>query len=165
MTIMDSAHTRRLRIQAAVITVSTTRSEETDISGKIIHELLTESGIEVSYYEIVPDRIGNIQEALHRALRQSNCIIFCGGTGLTTDDCTIEAVQPLLQKQINGFGELFRWMSYQDIGTSAILSRAIAGIIDKNAIFCIPGSPSAARLAISGLIIPEISHILSHAQR
>jgi molybdopterin adenylyltransferase len=162
---MDLGHVRRLRIQAAVITVSTTRSTETDVSGKIIHELLTEADIEISYYAIVPDRIADIQETLRMALRQSNCIIFCGGTGLTTDDCTIEAVQPFLQKQINGFGEIFRWMSYQEIGTSAILSRAIAGIIDNNAVFCIPGSPSAARLAVSSLIIPEIAHILSHAQR
>jgi molybdenum cofactor biosynthesis protein B len=162
---MKSTHIRSLKIRAAVVTVSTTRTAETDISGKIIRELLTEAGIEIGYYTVVPDQINDIQEALRNAIMQSNCIIFCGGTGLTQDDCTIEAMQPCIQKQIDGFGELFRWMSYQEIGTSAILSRALAGIIDTNAVFCIPGSPAAARLAVTALIIPEIAHILSHARK
>jgi molybdenum cofactor biosynthesis protein B len=162
---MKPSHIRRLKIRAAVITVSTTRTPDTDASGKIIQELLAEANIEICYYAVVPDRIQDVQEALRNALRQYNCIIFCGGTGLTQDDVTIEAVQPCIQKQIDGFGELFRWMSYQEIGTSAILSRALAGIIDANAVFCIPGSPEAARLAVTSLIIPEIAHILSHAQK
>jgi molybdenum cofactor biosynthesis protein B len=149
----------------SVITVSTTRTPQTDASGRTIHELLKEAGLEVSYYAVIPDRVECIQEALQTALTQSDGIIFCGGTGLTQDDCTIEAVQPRIQKQIDGFGELFRWMSYQEIGTSAILSRALAGIIDTKAVFCIPGSPPAARLAVSALIIPEINHILSHARK
>jgi molybdenum cofactor biosynthesis protein B len=162
---MDSRHIKAPKIFAAVITVSTTRTIETDVSGKIICELLTQAGIEISQYTIVLDQIMDIREALHNALSKSNCLIFCGGTGLTRDDCTIEAVQPFIQKQIDGFGELFRWMSYQEIGTAAILSRALAGIINNRAVFCIPGSPDAARLAVSGLIIPEITHIISHAQK
>jgi molybdenum cofactor biosynthesis protein B len=162
---MKADHITVLPIRAAVYTVSTTRTLATDVSGKIIQDLLTEAGIEVCCYGIVLDRIEDIQEALQHALRQSNCIIFCGGTGLTHDDCTIEALRPCIQKQIDGFGELFRWMSFQEIGTSAILSRALAGIVDRAAVFSIPGSPAAVRLAVSRLIIPEIAHILSHAQR
>ncbi len=162
---MKSGHIRDLDIRAAVITVSTTRTHETDISGKVLRELLTQSGIKVTHYEIVPDRIGDIQSALDTSLVTANCIIFCGGTGLTQDDCTIEAVFPRIQKQIDGFGEIFRWMSFQEIGTPAILSRALAGVIKTNVVFCIPGSPAAARLAASRLIIPEIAHILSHIEK
>jgi molybdenum cofactor synthesis domain len=165
MDIMDSAHIQTQTIRAAIITVSTSRTEKSDVSGKIIRGLFEEAGMEISYYTLIPDRIRDIQEALVCALERSNCIVYCGGTGLTRDDCTIEAVQPLLQKRIDGFGELFRWLSYQEIGTSTILSRALAGIIDGRAVFCIPGSPAAARLAVTSLIIPEIAHILTHAQR
>jgi molybdenum cofactor biosynthesis protein B len=162
---MDYTQMHLSGIHGAIITVSTTRNRDTDISGGVIRGLLEKAGITISYYAVIPDQIDPLQEALCTALTQADCIIFCGGTGLTTDDCTIEAVAPLIQKKIDGFGEMFRWMSYQEIGTSAILSRALAGIIDKKAVFCIPGSPAAARLALSALIIPEISHILSHASR
>jgi molybdenum cofactor biosynthesis protein B len=162
---MKPEHMQILTPRIAVITVSTTRTPETDVSGGIIRELLEKSGMEVSYYVVIPDQMEHIQEALQTALSLSDGVIFCGGTGLTHDDCTIEAVQPHIQKQIDGFGELFRWMSYQEIGTSAILSRALAGIIDTRAVFCIPGSPAAARLAVSALIIPEIIHILAHARK
>ncbi len=162
---MKPSHTVDLEIKAAVITVSTTRTPETDVSGTLLRDHLIQAGIQVSHYSIVPDRIPDLHDALREALQKANCVIFCGGTGLTQDDCTIEAICPQLEKRIDGFGELFRWMSYEEIGTSAILSRAIGGIIDSRAVFCIPGSPSAARLAISSLIIPEISHILSHAQK
>jgi molybdenum cofactor biosynthesis protein B len=162
---MKSKHTHPIRVCASVITVSTTRTIETDTSGHLICDLLERAGITVGYYGIVPDEIERIREILRTLPGQTNCIIFCGGTGLTKDDYTIEAVKPFLQKKIDGFGELFRWMSYQEIGTSAILSRALAGIINTSAVFCIPGSPEAARLAVSALIIPEIMHILSHAQK
>ena len=94
-------------------------------------------------------------------MKNSNCIIVNGGTGLTHDDCTIEAVLPLLDKKIDGFGELFRMISYKEIGSSSMLSRAIAGICDGKVIFCIPGSTAAVTLATKDLIIPEVVHILS----
>ncbi|MDD1679926.1 MAG: MogA/MoaB family molybdenum cofactor biosynthesis protein [Methanomicrobiales archaeon] len=162
---MKSSHTSSLEIRAAVITVSTSRSKDTDISGGIIRELLEKAGAGISYYTVVPDKVDQIQEVLHFALTRSNCLIFCGGTGLTRDDCTIEAITPFIQKRIDGFGELFRWMSYQEIGTAAILSRALAGVIGESVVFCIPGSPAAARLAVDDLIIPECAHILSHARK
>jgi molybdenum cofactor biosynthesis protein B len=98
-------------------------------------------------------------------MKTANCIVINGGTGLTPDDCTIEAITPLLEKKIDGFGEFFRMKSLQEIGTSAMLSRAIAGISHGRVIFCIPGSTPAVTLATKELIVPEIVHILSHANR
>lgn len=162
---MKSSHTAPIEVVGAVITVSTTRKLETDTSGKTIGEMFAEAGHTISWYTIVPDRVDAIEDALKYALKRANCIVFCGGTGLTSDDCTIEAVQPHLQKRIDGFGEIFRYLSYQEIGTAAILSRSLAGIIDQKAVFCIPGSTTAARLAMQSLILPEIRHILSHAKK
>ncbi|MDD1675926.1 MAG: MogA/MoaB family molybdenum cofactor biosynthesis protein [Methanomicrobiales archaeon] len=162
---MKASHMLPVEIRAAVITVSTSRTLETDDSGKTIKTMLAGAGIEVAWYTIVTDEITAIQESLRSALERANCIIFCGGTGLTSDDCTIEAVYPFIQKRIDGFGEIFRYLSFQEIGTAAILSRARAGIIDQKVVFCVPGSSAAARLAMRSLILPEIGHILSHARR
>jgi len=162
---MNKNHIESLKIYAAIITVSSTRTKENDISGKTICELLKNAGISINFYVIVQDQIESIRAEVYRSLTNSNCIIINGGTGLTYDDCTIEAVTPLLDKKIDGFGEIFRMKSYQDIGTSAILSRALAGICHRKAIFCIPGSTPAVTLATKELIIPEIEHILSHANK
>jgi len=160
---MNPQHIRDLVVTAAVITVSSTRTPETDESGKAIQDLLTGAGIEVTYYALVPDRTGMIRTALLTALDHASCVILTGGTGLTPDDCTIEAVRPLLEKTMDGFGELFHWKSFQEIGTSAYLSRALAGIIEGKAVFCLPGSLPAVTLATRELILPEIRHILSHS--
>jgi molybdenum cofactor biosynthesis protein B len=93
----------------------------------------------------------------------ARCIILTGGTGLTPDDCTIEAVRPFLEKEMEGFGEIFRSLSHREIGTAAILSRALAGIAQGRAVFCLPGSVPAVTLGTRELILPEIRHILSHA--
>jgi len=160
---MSHAHVRPLDISAAIITVSTTRTRENDTSGKAIGQILRDNNIPVTYYTIVPDQIANIRDAWFQAMRQANCIILNGGTGLTHDDCTIEAISPLLEKQIDGFGEFFRMKSIQQIGMGAMLSRAVAGTCKGKAVFCIPGSTPAVTLATTELIIPEIAHILSHA--
>jgi molybdopterin adenylyltransferase len=162
---MSSNHIRSFEITGAVITVSTSRTIDTDTSGKTITGLLKEKSIHVRHYAIVPDRIEAIRNELFTALRKANCIVINGGTGLTYDDCTIEAVSPLLEKRIEGFGEFFRMKSIQQIGTASMLSRAVAGIIDGKAIFCIPGSTPAVTLATTELILPEIAHIISHANR
>ena len=156
-------HLRPVTVSAAIITVSTTRTKENDASGQAIMKILHDAGISVSYYSVVPDEEKAIQEELRKALKTANCIIVDGGTGLTHDDRTLEAIQPLLEKKIDGFGELFRMKSFQEIGTSAMLSRAMGGIITGKAVFCIPGSTSAVTLATRELIVPEIIHILSHA--
>ena len=160
---MSHAHLRSLEINGAVITVSSTRTKENDTSGMTIEKILRENNIPVDYYTIVPDRIDEIRQAWYLAMKTANCIIINGGTGLTFDDCTIEAITPLLEKKIDGFGEFFRVKSIQQIGTSAMLSRAIAGICNGKAVFCIPGSTPAVTLATTELIVPEIGHILSHA--
>jgi len=162
---MKQEHLSPIEIKAAVITVSTTRTPENDSSGMTITTLLNAAGIPVQHYAIVPDRIDAIQAEVHRAQKHANCIILNGGTGLTHDDCTIEAVLPLLEKKIDGFGELFRAKSFLEIGTSTMLSRAIAGVTNGKAIFSIPGSTPAVTLATKELIVPEIVHILSHANK
>ena len=162
---MNKSHLKTLEISGAIITVSSTRKKENDSSGTTISTLFKEQGISIQHYAIIPDQIDGIRNELYTAMKSANCIIFNGGTGLTHDDCTIEAISPLLEKKMDGFGELFRMKSLQEIGTSTMLSRAIAGVIQGKAIFCIPGSTPAVTLATKELILPEIAHILSHANR
>jgi molybdenum cofactor biosynthesis protein B len=162
---MKPEHLKPLNIIIGIITVSSSRTPETDTSGMAICEIVKEAGFPIGYYVVVPDRVDRIRSELGKAAQHANCIILNGGTGLTHDDCTIEAVTPLLEKVIDGFGELFRMKSYDEIGTSALLSRAVAGIYRQRAVFCIPGSTAAVKLATTELIIPEIVHILSHATK
>lgn len=163
--LMKPDHYKPPEFRAAIITVSSSRTPETDTSGMKIRELLALEHIPVVHYEIVPDRVDAIQGEVTRALEVANCVILNGGTGLTHDDCTIEAVSPLLEKRIDGFGELFRLKSFEEIGTSAILSRAIAGTIRGKVVFCTPGSTGAVTLAMKEIILPELGHILTHANK
>ncbi len=160
---MPHDHHLPVTVNAAVVTVSTTRTEKTDLSGKILCEMFIDAGMEVAVPVLVKDDEGEIRAAVERALERANCVVVNGGTGLTHDDCTIEAVAPLFEKRMDGFGELFRAMSREQVGTSVILSRAAAGIVRGKAVFCIPGSPKAVKLAAEEIIIPEIRHILTHA--
>lgn len=162
---MKKDHELPVAIQAAVITVSSTRTTKNDTSGQTIRELLAKAGSPVSFYTIVADNAEEIRRTLLEALRTNNCVILNGGTGLTPDDCTIEAVTPLLDKKIDGFGEIFRAKSMAEVGTAAMLSRALAGITGGKVVFCIPGSTPAVTLAIRDLILPELRHILTHAQK
>jgi molybdopterin adenylyltransferase len=162
---MNTEHIQPIPIRTGIITVSSSRNTETDSSGKIISTSLSQACYPVNYYVIVPDQIEIIRETVTKALEQCDCLVLNGGTGLTADDCTIEAVEPLYEKKIDGFGELFRMKSYEDIGPAAMLSRASAGLIRKNVVFCIPGSNAAVKLAMDTLIIPEVRHILSHARK
>ncbi|MCL2460889.1 MAG: MogA/MoaB family molybdenum cofactor biosynthesis protein [Euryarchaeota archaeon] len=163
---MDPTHIQPISIAAGVLTISTSRNKENDKSGAIIRELFAKQNIPVLVYQIIPDDKRSIQHALLEALAvdEVNCIVLNGGTGITHDDCTIEAVEPLLHKCIDGFGELFRSLSYADIGTRSLLSRATAGIIDEKAVFCIPGSSGAVTLAMEAIILPEVKHMLTHAR-
>ncbi len=162
---MSREHREDISVKAAVITVSTTRTEKTDLSGKIIQETFEKAGIPVLSLIIVKDDITEIRSAVMGALDSANCIVVNGGTGLTHDDCTIEAVSPLFIKTMDGFGELFRQKSYAQVGNAVILSRAAAGINKGRVIFCIPGSPKAVKLAAEEIIVPEIVHILTHANQ
>lgn len=162
---MNQKHITSLPIIASIITVSSTRTKENDTSGNAIRDILKAAGIQVQHYAIIPDNVESIRAEIYFAIKNSNCVILNGGTGLTHDDCTIEAVVPLLDKKIDGFGELFRMKSYHEIGTSSMLSRALAGTCHGKAIFCIPGSTPAVTLATKELIVPEIAHILSHVNK
>lgn len=157
----------------AIITVSTSRYEAygsvsepklaDDISGNVMLDLISGSGFEVKTYSLLPDNetliAGHVRE-LTRA--DIDAIVISGGTGLAPEDVTLEAVVPLFDKTIPGFGELFRLKSLEDVGTAAILSRASAGVVSRCVVFCLPGSPAAVELALKELIIPEAPHIIKH---
>lgn len=162
---MDPSHVQNISVKVIILIISTSRTKNEDTAGKAIQLLLTDATISVVRTTVIPDNISKIQAGLKDALSEGNCVILTGGTGITHDDCTIEAVTPLLQKCLDGFGELFRMKSFSEIGTRTLLSRAIAGIIDGKVVFCIPGSKNAAELATRDIIIPEIYHILTHANR
>ena len=160
--------------RCGVIIASTSRYEKfgdsaspevcEDESGKVIIELLKKAGHQTAY-KLLPDNRLALERAILDMLANADAVIVCGGTGVTKGDVTIEAVTPMLEKTIPGFGELFRQKSYEEIGTSSLLSRAIAGVIGDGAVFCIPGSPNAAKLALTELIVPELGHIVSHIRK
>ncbi|HEU4323271.1 MAG TPA: MogA/MoaB family molybdenum cofactor biosynthesis protein [Roseiflexaceae bacterium] len=148
-------------IPCGVITISDTRSEETDTSGAAIRTALVERGHEVLRYAVVRDEPAQIV-ALVRELSALGCkvILTNGGTGIARRDSTFEAIDSLLEKRLPGFGEIFRVLSYQEIGPAAMLSRATAGLYGATLIFCLPGSTNAVRLALDKLILPELAHLV-----
>lgn len=147
-------------VQVAVVTVSDTRTLETDRSGQTIAELLTGAGHRVIRRDIVRDNRDEIREALrgHIADREVDVIITTGGTGVTPRDVTPEALAPLVSKPIPGFGELFRWLSYAEIGTSTIQSRAEAALCDTTYVFLLPGSTGAVRTAMEKILLAQLDH-------
>ncbi len=148
-------------IRCGIITVSDTRTFETDTSGVAIRAALTQAGHDVVRYNIVHDEPAQIA-TLVRTLASEGCklIITNGGTGIARRDSTFEAIDGLLEKRLPGFGELFRMLSYDDIGPGAMLSRATAGIHAGALVFCLPGATAAVRLALEKLIMPELSHLI-----
>ena len=152
-------------VATAVITVSDTRTLETDTGGALVAEFLTAAGHTVAGREIVADERAAIQAALRAALERDDvqAVILTGGTGVAPRDVTPDSVEPLLECAVPGFGELFRWLSYQDIGSAALLSRALAGLCAGRVVFVIPGSRGAVRLAMEKLIVPEIGHLAAEA--
>lgn len=150
------------RVVCGVLTVSDTRTLETDTSGRTIASLLEDAGHEVADRQIVPDERDRISGAVRDLLARGEiqAVIVTGGTGLTPRDVTVEAVAPLFDRTIDGFGELFRMLSYEDIGAPALLSRATAGIVQRRPVFLLPGSEKAVRLAMAKLIIPELGHLV-----
>lgn len=162
------------KINFAVIVSSSSRYQKlkerkpfTDPSGDLIVELLQNAGHSVVSREILPDDRVLIGKHVGNAIgsEKVDAIIVCGGTGVSITDLTIETVRPMLIKTLPGFGELFRKLSYDEIGSAAIMTRALAGVTDQGkAVFCIPGSPQAVKLVITKLILPETGHILKHAR-
>jgi molybdopterin adenylyltransferase len=150
------------RVACFVLTVSDTRTLATETSGRAIGELLEHAGHLVTGREVVKDDPATVTGAIRAQLGRGDVqvIITTGGTGIARRDSTYEAVTALLDKRLDGFGELFRMLSFQEIGSAAMLSRATAGIVDGRAIFMLPGSEAAVRLAVERLILPEIGHIV-----
>jgi len=151
----------------AVITVSDSRRPEDDTSGRTIREMAAASGHRVEDSTLVPDDVAAIRAALRRmlALPGVDVVVTTGGTGLSPRDLTLEAAGPLLDRPVEGFGELFRMLSYHQVGAAAMLSRAAAGLIGERAVFLLPGSPKAVALAMEKLILPEAGHLLAQARR
>lgn len=150
-------------IEVAILTVSDTRDYNTDKGGQLIQTLLENVNVKDDYYKIVKDNQQDIHEQLSTWLKQNDIdvIITTGGTGIAQRDVTIEVVRPLLDKEIEGFGEMFRYLSYtEDVGTRAILSRAIAGTHQDKLLFSLPGSTGAVKLAMDKLIKPELNHLV-----
>jgi len=157
----------------AVIVISTSRFRDFeagkqvwDESGDLIVETLKAHGHTVFIRDLIPDNRGLIEASVKKALQSQRveAIITCGGTGINPSDVTIETIEPLLDKQLLGFGEIFRWLSYGEIGSPAVMTRAIAGVTRGKAVFCLPGSPQAVRLCLERLILPEAGHIILHAR-
>lgn len=137
-----------------------------DSSGDLIVQTLGEFGHRLVSRVLVPDDEKMIKEAVEEALQNESvaAVVVCGGTGIAPKDVTIETVTPMLRKILPGFGELFRKLSYDNMGSAAILSRAVAGIMNGKVVFCIPGSANAVRLCLDKLILPEAGHIVKHAR-
>ncbi|MGX1435311.1 MogA/MoaB family molybdenum cofactor biosynthesis protein [Mammaliicoccus sciuri] len=151
-------------INVAVLTVSDTRKKETDKGGQLVQQYLKDLNVEIKegHYQIVKDDVTEIQTQVNEWLNNDvDAIITTGGTGISQRDVTIEAIKPLLDKEIEGFGEIFRYLSYtEDVGTRAILSRAIAGTVGHQVIISIPGSTGAVKLAMEKLITKELNHLV-----
>jgi molybdenum cofactor biosynthesis protein B len=146
----------------AVITLSMTRSMDTDKSGDTIQQLIEQGGHKVHVRRVIPDNRNVLRATVREMVREKKirAIITTGGTGLAPLDVTIEAVRDMLDKELPGFNALFMMQSYAQVKSAAMLSRALAGVIKGKVIFCLPGSPRACKLAIESLILPELSHIL-----
>ncbi len=161
------------RLNFAIFLCSTSRylaakKAETiaDVSGDIIEVLLQNAGHHVMFRKIIADDREMIAQAVRKVLglKELDAAIFCGGTGITSQDVTIETVEPFFDKPLPGFGEIFRSLSYVKVGSPALMSRASAGVARGKAFFCIPGSSDAVRLSLETLILPEAPHIVRHAR-
>lgn len=155
------------KVSLGILTVSTTRTQETDRSGRWICRQAKKEGHPVVHYGIIPDDPATISKTLLDIIRehQLQAVLLTGGTGVSRQDVTIEAVKPLLKKELTAFGPLFAQLSFEQIDSAALMSRATAGIIDNTVVFCIPGSLAACKLACNSLIFPEIGHLVHHIQQ
>ena len=153
-----------LAVNAAIVTVSDSRTIENDDSGKLIKNILIKNNHKVIGHTVIKDDKKEITRKIEDLIKNGSLdlIITNGGTGVAKKDLTIETIKPLFEKEISGFAALFQKLSYDEIGSACMLSRATAGIINNKVIFCLPGSPKACELALEKLIIPEIGHIVKH---
>ncbi len=149
-------------VRCAVLTISDTRTEETDTSGHLLRRLLEEEGHKVVRYQIVRDDVWQVRQVFvaWATDEEVDAIITTGSTGVAPRDIAAEAIRPLLDKLLEGFGELFRSLSFSEVGSAALMSRAFAGIANGKVVFCLPGSPNACQLALRKLILPELRHLV-----
>ena len=156
-----------IKARIAIVTTSDIRTFETDTNGAKIRQLATAAGHEVVYHTIMPNDLDDLLALLlHLQSRTDiDVIITTGGTGISRRDQTIAVVDKCITRPLPGFGELFRLLSFQDIGTAAMLSRASGGLANNKLVFALPGSPAAVELAVSKLILPEIGHLLSELRK
>jgi molybdenum cofactor biosynthesis protein B len=154
-------------VRCFVLTVSDTRTAETDSSGRAIRDLLEGAGHDIAGHRIVPDEPAVVAAAVREQTDAGHVqvVITTGGTGITSRDGTFEAIDGLLDKRLDGFGELFRMLSFQEIGAAAMLTRATAGTVGRTAVFVLPGSENAVRLALTRLILPEMGHVVQQLSR
>jgi molybdenum cofactor biosynthesis protein B len=154
-------------VNCAIVTVSDTRRPDTDTSGALIRTLLEKQGHRIASFHLVKDEPAEVQKLLDVLARNPDvgAVILNGGTGISKRDGTYESVAGLLEKRLDGFGELFRSLSYQEIGSAAMMSRAVAGIYRGRIVISIPGSEAAVRLAMEKLILPELGHLVREANR
>jgi molybdenum cofactor biosynthesis protein B len=152
--------------RVATITVSDTRTPDDDEGGKILSALLRDAGFPVTGYVIVPDDVEAIRGALFRVCDEdlADAVITTGGTGIAPRDVTYEAIEPLLEKRLDGFGEAFRRLSWEEVGPRAMLSRALAGTLRGRIVVVLPGSPGALRLAVPQIIAPILAHAVGVAR-
>ena len=150
------------KVRVAALTISDTRTPQTDTGGDTIERLFRSAGHEIVQREIVKDEAASILTKLVDLLARSDvdAVITTGGTGISARDTTYEVVDRLLEKRLDGFGEIFRMLSYEEIGAAAFLSRAVAGAVGTKFLVCLPGSRNAVRLAVEKLLLPEISHVV-----
>jgi molybdenum cofactor biosynthesis protein B len=152
-------------IACFVLTISDTRTEANDTSGDAIASALEAAGHQLAGRRIVRDDPDTVRQIVAEETGRVDVVIATGGTGITSRDSTYEAIAGLLQKRLDGFGELFRMLSYEEIGAAAMMSRACAGTIGRTAVFSLPGSENAVRLAMTKLILPEIGHLVRELRR
>lgn len=154
-------------LRCAVITVSDTRTPETDTGGKAVADYLTGAGHRVVAKEIIPDEPARMRPLVTSLAERGDidAILLTGGTGIGSRDQTYETISGLLTKSLPGYGEIFRWLSFEDVGPAAMLSRATGGLIGRTVVLTMPGSPAAVRLAMEKLIVPEIGHLVREARR
>ncbi len=153
-------------VRVFVITASDSRTEREDVGGAFLREAVAGAGHEVAGYRLVKDEPAEIRAALEEAAAaRADAVVVNGGTGIAARDRTFEAVAGLLEQRLDGFGELFRALSYAEIGSAAMLSRAVAGVWGGRAVFSVPGSEAAVRLAWEKLIRPELGHLVEELRR
>lgn len=158
---------RYIKANFAILIVSDTRDEKTDESGRIAKKLVSDQGHQVVAHQILRNDKSVIEQRVREMIQnpEINVIITSGGTGISKRDVTVEATSQLFAKKIEGFGQIFRQLSYQEIGEAAMISRATAGTVKGNLIFCLPGSKNAVKLALSKLILPGLGHAIQEANR